>query len=143
METGLDYDNDIHTGEMIYCKGSSLEYILSRPMVFEPGTDWYYGDGNPQIMSGIITRASGKTMRELADEFLFEPMGIKQYLWENHSDGLTFGGMGLWLKPRDMAKIGKLMLNGGNWEGRQLISNEWVSASTVRQANHRELANRR
>jgi len=138
METGLDYDNDIHTNEMIYCKGSSLDYVLSKPMVFEPGKDWYYGDGNPQIMSGIITRTSGKTMGELADEFLFEPMGIKQYLWENHSDGLTFGGMGLWLKPRDMAKIGKLMLNGGNWEGRQLISNEWVSASTVRQANHRD-----
>ena len=137
METGLEFDNDIHTGEMIYCDGSSLEYILSKPMAFEAGTDWYYGDGNPQILSGIITRASGKTMEELAREYLFEPMGIKQYFWENHSDGLTLGGMGLWLKPRDMAKIGKLMLNGGTWDGKQLISNEWVSASTIRQANYR------
>jgi CubicO group peptidase (beta-lactamase class C family) len=138
METGLDYDNDIHTKEMIYCEGSSLEYILSKPMVSAPGTDWYYGDGNPQIMSGIITQVSGKTMEELAGEFLFEPMGIKEYFWENHSDGLTLGGMGLWLRPRDMAKIGQLMLNGGNWEGRQLISSEWIAASTVRQANHRD-----
>jgi CubicO group peptidase (beta-lactamase class C family) len=138
METGLDYDNDIHTNEMIYSERSSMEYILSKPMVFAPGTDWYYGDGNPQILSGIITRVSGKTMEELAGEFLFEPMGIEEYFWENHSDGLTLGGMGLWLKPRDMARIGQLMLNGGNWEGRQLISNEWVAASTVRQANHRD-----
>jgi CubicO group peptidase (beta-lactamase class C family) len=138
METGLEFDNDIHTGEMIYCNGSSLEYILSKPMVFEPGTDWYYGDGNPQVMSGIITRVSGQTMEELAREFLFKPLGIQQYYWETHRDGLTLGGMGLWLKPRDMAKIGKLVLKGGNWEGMQVISNEWVSASTVRQATHRD-----
>jgi len=138
METGLDHDNDIHTHEMVYCNGSSLEYELSRPMVFTPGTDWYYGDGNPQLISGIIQRVTGKTMDELAMEQLFKPLGIHEYYWERHSDGLSLGGMGLWLIPRDMAKIGQLMLNGGAWGNRQLISEEWVSASTIRQANHRD-----
>lgn len=138
METGLDYDNDIHTNEMIHSGGSSLEYILSRPMAFPPGTDWYYGDGNPQVISGIITRVTDLTMEEIAHEFLFEPLGISDYFWENHDDGLSLGGMGLWMKPRDMAKIGQLMLNEGSWEGEQLISTEWIQASTKRQAIYRD-----
>jgi CubicO group peptidase (beta-lactamase class C family) len=77
-------------------------------------------------------------LEELAAEFLFEPLGIREYYWEVHSDGLSLGGMGLWLIPRDMAKIGQLMLNSGLWEDQQLISSGWVAASTVRQANHRE-----
>ena len=138
METGLDHDNEIHTGEMIYCDGSSLEYELSRPMVFVPGEDWYYGDGNPQLMSGIIERVSGKAMDELALQYLFNPLGIVKYYWERHSDGITLGGMGLWLIPRDMAKIGQLMLNGGSWNDLQVVSSNWVSASTIKQTHHRD-----
>jgi len=138
MESGLGHNNDIHTQEMIFCDGSSLEYELSRPMVFAPGEDWYYGDGNPQLMSGIIERVSGKAMDELALQYLFNPLGIDKYYWERHSDGITLGGMGLWLIPRDMAKIGQLMLNGGLWNDLQLVSNDWVSASTIRQTDHRD-----
>jgi len=138
MESGLDYDNEVHTNEMIYCKGSSLSYVLSRPMTFSPGEDWYYGDGNPQLISGIITSLSGKTMEEIASEYLFKPLEIREYFWEQHSDGLSLGGMGLWLKPRDMAKIGQLMLNNGVWEGQEVLSGEWISESTIKRANHRD-----
>ena len=136
METGLDFDNDKHTVELINWKGSTLEYVLQKNLIFTPGTDWYYGDGNPQLLSGIIQKVSGKTEEEFAGENLFNPLYISLYQWEKAADGLTFGAVGLWLTPRDMAKIGKLMVQDGMWEGRQIVSPEWIAESTRRQSSH-------
>lgn len=138
METGLDFDNDNHTIELFNDPGSSLEYVLHKPLVFLPGTDWYYGDGNPQLLSGVITRVSGKTEEAFAVEHLFNPLGIQNYQWEKHADGLTFGAFGLWLTPRDMAKIGKLMAQDGVWEGIRIVSSEWIAESTRNQSGYQE-----
>ena len=135
METGLDFDNDIHTVELFYSEGSSLEYVLRQNLIFSPGTDWYYGDGNPQLLSGIIQKVSGKTEEQFAIENLFTPLGINNYQWENHGDGLTFGAFGLWLTPRDMAKIGKLMVQNGVWNSEQIVSAEWIAESTRSQSS--------
>lgn len=130
METGLDFNDEIHTREMLYNKGSSLEFILQKELVFQPGTNWYYGDGNPQLISGIIQELTGNTEAEFADEALFGPLGITNYIWESTNDGLTLGSIGLWLTPRDMAKIGLLMANHGLWNGTELVSQSWVEEST-------------
>ncbi len=136
METGLDFDNDVHTEKLFNSGGSSLEYVLHKPLVFAPGTDWYYGDGNPQLLSGVIQTVTGISEEAFAVENLFEPLGITLYQWEKHADGLTFGAFGLWLKPRDMAKIGRLMVQGGVWDGEQLLSAEWIAESTKVQTAH-------
>jgi len=136
METGLDFDNDKHTAEFFNSKGSSLEYVLHKNLIFLPGTDWYYGDGNPQLLSGIIQQTTGKSEEQFARENLFSPLGISNYLWEKHADGLTFGAIGLWLTPRDMAKIGRLMAQNGIWDGHQIVSEEWISVSTRSQTTH-------
>jgi CubicO group peptidase (beta-lactamase class C family) len=130
MQTGLDFDNDVHTVELFNSTGSSLEYVLHKPLVFSPGTDWYYGDGNPQLVSGVIQQVAGMSEEEFAAENLFAPLGITSYQWEKHADGLTFGAFGLWLTPRDMAKIGKLMVQNGAWNGEQIVSAEWLAEST-------------
>jgi CubicO group peptidase (beta-lactamase class C family) len=136
METGLDFDNDKHTAELFNSKGSSLAYVLHQNLIFLPGTDWYYGDGNPQLLSGIIQRTTGKTEEQFARENLFTPLGIHNYLWEKHSDGLSFGAFGLWLRPRDMAKLGKMMAQNGVWNGEQIVSEDWVAESTKLQTSH-------
>ncbi len=136
METGLDFDNDVHTVKLFNSKGSSLEFVLHKDLIFAPGTDWYYGDGNPQLLSGIIQKVTGKTEEAFAVEYLFIPLGIKNYQWEKHDDGLTFGAVGLWLIPRDMAKIGQLMLQNGLWNGEQIVSAEWIAKSTRLQTSH-------
>ena len=134
METGLDYNDDIHTREMLYNPGSSLKYVLEKDLVFDPGTDWYYGDGNPQLISGLIHEITGKTESEFAREYLFGPLGITDYLWENTHDGLTLGAIGLWLTPRDMVKIGQLMANKGMWNDTRVVSESWVVESTRKQS---------
>jgi len=136
METGLDFDNDTQTAELFYSEGSSLKYVLHQNLIFSPGTDWYYGDGNPQLLSGIIQKVSGKTEEQFARENLFSPLGIHNYQWEKHGDGLTFGAIGLWLMPRDMAKIGKLMVQNGRWNDEQIVSEEWIAESTRLQSSH-------
>lgn len=138
METGLDFNNDEHTVELLYGTGSSLEFVLHKNLLFLPGSDWYYGDGNPQLISGIIQKVSGKTEEAFAKQNLFTPIGIKNYQWEKHHDGLTFGAIGLWLLPRDMAKIGKLLQQNGIWEGNQIVSAEWIATSTQRQTTHQD-----
>ncbi len=135
METGLDFDNDKHTVELVNWKGSTLEYVLRKKLIFTPGSDWYYGDGNPQLLSGIIQKVSGKTEEEFARENLFNPLNISLYQWEKAADGLTFGAVGLWLTPRDIAKIGQLMVQNGMWEGTRIISPEWIDESTSRQSS--------
>ena len=134
METGLNFNDDIHTREMLYHPGSSLKFVLEKDLVFDPGTDWYYGDGNPQLISGLIQKLTGRSESEFAEKYLFDPLGIKDYLWETTRDGLTIGSIGLWLTPRDMAKIGLLMANKGIWNGTRVVTESWVMESTRNQS---------
>jgi CubicO group peptidase (beta-lactamase class C family) len=136
METGLDFDNDEHTEKLFNSTGSSLEFVLHKPLVFTPGSDWYYGDGNPQLLSGVIQKAAGMSEEEFAVEHLFKPLAITNYRWETHADGLTFGAFGLWLTARDMAKVGQLMVQDGMWRGERIVSSEWIAESTKLQTSH-------
>lgn len=135
QQTGLDFDNQADTGPFMYSKGSSLANVLHRPLVFDPGTGFYYSDGNPQLVSGAIQIGTGKSMEAFAAGRLFGPLGIEHWRWEHHADGVTFGANGLWLRPRDMAKIGQLALDLGTWRGRRIVSEEWIRKSTSIHAN--------
>lgn len=130
MTDGLEFHNEEDSGAFMYVPGSSVRHVLSRPLVAEPGSRFYYHDGNPQLAAGALRAAGGWTLEDYAKERLFGPMGIRDYRWEAHADGLSFGAYGLWLRPRDMARIGQLMLQGGTWEGRRLVSADWIEAST-------------
>jgi CubicO group peptidase (beta-lactamase class C family) len=134
METGLDFNNEVHTSEMLYDQGSSLKYVLEKNLVFDPGKSWYYGDGNPQLISGLIYELTGKTESEFAEEYLFATLGITNYRWETTKDNLSLGSIGLWLTPRDMAKIGLLMANKGMWNESRVVSETWVEESTKKQS---------
>jgi len=75
-------------------------------------------------------KQTGKTLEEIADDKLFGPMGITDYFWEKNADGHNWAAQALYMKPRDMAKIGILVLNQGMWKGQQLVSEEWIGQST-------------
>jgi len=135
QQTGLDFDNDEDTGPFMYSVGSSLANVLHRPLRFDPGTDFHYSDGNPQLVSGAIQITSGMSMEAFASRRLFGPLGIERWRWEHHGDGVTFGANGLWLRPRDMAKIGQLALDRGMWQGQRIVSEEWIEESTRVHAN--------
>lgn len=85
-------------------------------------------------MSAIVRKASGRPLDEFAHDTLFEPLGIAGAQWSRIREDADAGG-GLRLRPRDMAKIGQLVLSGGRWNGRQLVSERWIEASTVPKIN--------
>lgn len=136
MQTGLAFVNDDHTNELLHCEGSSVKYVLDKNLRFTPGTSFYYNDGDPQLISAVIQKVTNKTLEEFAAENLFNPLDIKNYQWEKHSDGVTFGAVGLWLIPRDMAKIGKLMVRNGIWTNERIVSAKWIEESTQIHANN-------
>jgi len=76
---------------------------------------------------------------KFAERYLFEPLGITDYYWSKQPGEIVETGGGLFLRPRDMAKIGLLYLNGGRWHGKQIVSAKWVKESTKNQAGSMEL----
>ena len=104
--------------------------LLSRPLQAKPGSTFYYDNGCTNLICGVIQRLERKAVHHYAEEFLFAPLGITAYRWEIHDNGMAECASGLELRPRDMAKIGLLVLNDGMWQGRQIVPAEWIRLST-------------
>jgi len=109
----------------------AVEYMLDLSMEFEPGTRFEYTNGVSHLLSCIITERTGVSAAEYAEEHLFGPLGINEYNWEADNRGRNWGYTKLYLTPHDMAKIGFLFLNKGDWNGEQVVSEEWVSDATA------------
>lgn len=109
------------------------QFILDQPMSTAPGTLFYYDSGNSHLLSAILTKVTGKSALAYARETLFGPLGIDDVMWRGDPQGISGGGAGLYMHPRDMAKIGYLYLRGGVWEGKQILPASWIEG--VRKAD--------
>ena len=127
MTAGLEWDD--YPPEM-YKTDDCFQYILSRLMESKPGEEFNYNSGYSVLLGGIIQFLESKKTLAFAEELLFTPMGITSYVWESHKNDILQCGEGLSLRPRDMAKIGLLVLNDGKWGNKQLVSKEWIREST-------------
>ncbi|WP_019910170.1 serine hydrolase domain-containing protein [Paenibacillus sp. HW567] len=107
-----------------------VEYVLEQPLADAPGTRMEYNSGVSQLLSAILVQASGMTTAEYAGRYLFGPLGIEAYEWEQDPQGIHTGGFGLRLRPADLLKFGQLYLQQGVWEGNPVISREQVARST-------------
>jgi len=87
----------------------------------------------------IIQKQFGAPFSEFAKENLFQPLGVTDWKWEAAHDGNTFGAFSLFVKPRDLAKIGKLLSNYGNWNGQQLVDSKWITDATQPIVNSSQL----
>lgn len=132
MRTGWQWENDKHTIELFNTGRfpSSMRLVVQKPMNYAPGVWFNYNDGAPHIFSGMITDTAKISLSQFAEQHLFSRIGITDYYWDSHTDGLNYGSLGLYLKPRDMAKIGKLMAQSGSWNSEQVVSSSWVNIST-------------
>jgi CubicO group peptidase (beta-lactamase class C family) len=126
MRTGLVRDNK-NDGYDFFMTDNTIEFALSSQKKYQSGTDFFYTDVNPQLVSYAIQRKYGKPLSEFAKEYLFDPLGIDEWYWQAGRDGVTYGASNLNLKPRDMAKFGQMLLQNGKWGGRQIIDSTWLS----------------
>ena len=116
-----------------------IKFILDRPMSNAPGDAFNYSDGDAQLLSAIITRLTGMSAMEYAKSKLFGPLGIKEMFWAHAPQGISMAGYGLYLQPRDMAKIGYLYLRNGVWEGKQLLPPQWIDKIAHSNTEHSNL----
>lgn len=130
MTSGLDWKEPLDgmPETMLQMRRSPdwLSFVLGRPMAQAPGARFNYNSGNSQLLSGVLTKLSGRSASDFARERLFEPLGITDIVWRQDPQGLAMGGFGLSMHPRDMAKIGYLYLHKGVWQGRQLLPSNWT-----------------
>lgn len=110
--------------------------VLQRPVRDKPGSRWYYNGGLTHLAAGIVKRRSRKDFRKFAEERLFQPLNIERYEWLGSSAWPSSeppsAASGLRLRARDLAKIGSLVLRKGVWEGKQIVSPEWIALSSKR-----------
>ena len=140
MRSGLNWSEVIDAFEIWPETGYSLDYILNKSLVHEPGTTFEYSTGNTELLATILQNKTGVKLADYAQQYLFEPIGIDENdmewledTWEWGSGSLTtisHGGFGIFATPRALARIGELCLNNGNWNGTQVVPAEWIQNAT-------------
>jgi CubicO group peptidase (beta-lactamase class C family) len=123
-----------NAAEMYKC-GDVIKYVLERPLAAEPGKKFKYTNGEPTVLGAVLKNASGMEVNTFAEERLFNPLGITEYIWTRYPDGSLETDGGLALCSRDLAKIGQLFLNNGKWDGDQIISENWIKESIIPRVN--------
>lgn len=121
------------TGQMKEPPMDSDEWIrafLETPVVREPGTIYRYSSMASFMLSAIIQKVTGQKVIDYLKPRLFTPLGIEGADWETNPEGINTGGWGLRLKTEDLAKLGQLYLQKGIWNGKQILSSEWVEEAT-------------
>jgi CubicO group peptidase (beta-lactamase class C family) len=136
MESGLDWSEATYDGSpldrMNTCDCDWLRFVLDWPMREPPGARWEYNSGSTVVLGGIVANAVGQPLYQFAREQFYAPLGFSNALWAVGSVNLVaHAGGGLRLRPRDMLKIGQLVMNGGNWRGVQVVSDRWIRESTT------------
>ncbi len=140
FSSGLDWNEHVYGFEdprdshyQMFNAPDPVGYLLGRPVMFDPGGEFLYNSGDTNILGEIVRRTSGSiTLIDFADRYLFQPLGIESYYWITlpQNENVTFASGGASLRPRDMAKLGALYLNGGVWDGEQVVPEQWVNVST-------------
>ena len=118
-----------YTTQIMLEDENSLQFILDQPIANDPGTTFIYTSGASHLLSTMITERTGLSALDFAKENLFKPLGIQNVGWQTDGEGINMGWSDIAMLPHDMAKVGYLFLNEGQWDGKQVISAEWVRAS--------------
>jgi CubicO group peptidase (beta-lactamase class C family) len=136
MASGLEWDENVPYTDPknsqigMFDAVDHLRLALAPPSVATAGSEWNYSAGCTELLAAIVAKRSGKSIEEFARDALFSPLGISDIVWKRYSDNIPSAASGLQLRPRDLAKIGQLVLDRGLWNGQRIISEYWIDVST-------------
>jgi CubicO group peptidase (beta-lactamase class C family) len=135
MTLGTEWDeftfpySDLRNSEIAMDRAPDrCRYVLERPVVGPPGVRWTYNGGATALLGRLIAKGTKRPLHEFARAALFEPLQITRTEWHQGTDGEVKAASGLRMTPRDLARIGVMVLGGGQWNGRQVIPAEWLAA---------------
>lgn len=134
MSAGLKWsENDLNSMYTFFVSKRIARRVLNQPLVEEPGSRFNYSTGLTHLLSVIVSRSSGMSTLQFAQEYLFGPLDIHNVQWETDRDGYHVGGSELFLTPRAMTKLGVLYLQNGVYSDQQVVPADWVRESTATQ----------
>ncbi|NVJ47892.1 MAG: serine hydrolase [Cytophagia bacterium] len=130
MSSGLDADTDMpqtsgHSVNWI-ARDNWKEYILNIPLTSTPGEKWVYADINPLLIAAVIEEKTGMSLRDYAQQKLFQPLGIQQFYWYTNASNQTGAAGNLYMTTLDFAKLGLLVANEGKWNGGQIVNPDYI-----------------
>ncbi len=128
MQSGLETTSFHNYGRWVI-SDDWVKFALDQPIEKQPGSDMVYSSGTSHLLSAIITKSTGMSTKAFAEKYLFRPMGIITGGWDRGPQGYYMGGNNMALKPTDMIKIGQMVLNGGVYQGEQIVSADWLEQS--------------
>jgi CubicO group peptidase (beta-lactamase class C family) len=134
MTTG--HDKDATGATRTQPDGDWVRGFLGLPVEHAPGSKFVYNSAATYLLSAIVQKRTGETVLNYLQSRLFGPLGIEGAAWETCPRGIDTGGWGLSVKTEDIARFGQLLLQGGLWNGRQIVPKEWIE-----QATHRQVSN--
>jgi CubicO group peptidase (beta-lactamase class C family) len=132
MRAGFDHDDVPEDNQEYFSSPDWIQYAIDLPLRDNPGERFNYSNPQANLLAVIIARASGKNLREFAEEHLFGPLNISVRNWSQDPDGNYLGSMGLYLTPRDMARFGYLYLKNGQIDGQQILPSAWIEETLKR-----------
>lgn len=144
MSSGIDAvdfgtDKESPASEDAYQQTGNWSYtIVDAPMLNDPGSIANYGSANACLAGIMLNSVTNGKPHLYMDDALFHPLGITNYVLQTDFEGTTYGAGGMFMTPRDMLKFGQLYLNGGTWNGKQVLSQSWIDESWQK---HTTLAN--
>jgi len=120
------------TTEDIYPQADFVRSALDAPLAAPPGTAFSYNNQAVNLLAGAVSAAAGEPIDEYLRHRLFAPLGIDDVTWSRDRAGNRHGMSGLQIHPMDFARIGQMLLDGGTWNGRRIVSAPWIEASALR-----------
>lgn len=131
MSSGLQWNEGTVPNDetRLFWEATPSRYLLNRLVIAKPGQVFNYNSGGTMVLADILARTSGKSLTELVKTELFDPLKIANWKWVSNLHGKELAFTGLRMRPRDLLKIGRMMLDGGRWRDRQVVPESWVTAS--------------
>jgi CubicO group peptidase (beta-lactamase class C family) len=135
MRTGMDWNEDSYPGSPLETLNNLrtdwIRFVIDQPMREPPGARWQYNSGGVIALGGAVGIAAGMNTAEYARAHLFRPIGITGDKWyRGFPDQMPHTGGGLLLRPRDLARVGYLVLRRGRWNGVHVVPESWITEST-------------
>jgi CubicO group peptidase (beta-lactamase class C family) len=130
-ELGVPYTDPANSEIAMDMAPDRYRYVLERPIVIEPGTRWVYNGGATALLGRMIADGTGKALHDFAREALFDPLRLGPTEWLADRKGEAFAASGLRMRPRDLARLGQLLLQQGNVNGTTIVSKAWLARATT------------
>lgn len=136
MSSGISWNESTADGYNAFASAPNpARYVLQQGMLNSPGSRFNYNSGGMHLLSVILTKATGMSTSQYAQQVLFTPLGISNFKWELLGDGFINGGAGLELTARDFAKLAVMWQQDGIWQNKRILPAGWQDLAKTASQN--------